>query len=104
MLILAPELDAAREGDVELKKIYVLSRFQGTGTAQRLMAEAVSAAEGSKRLLLGVKDDNHRAIAFYKRQGFEVIGTRQFDVGGALYDDLVLARNLSQTFSGKTPA
>lgn len=102
MLIPTPELDAAQEGDVELKKIYVLSRFQGTGTAQRLMAEAVSAAKGNKRLLLGVKDDNHRAISFYKRQGFEVIGTRQFNVGGELYDDFVFALNLTDALSLET--
>ncbi len=95
MLIPAPELDAAQTGDVELKKIYVLSRFQGTGTAQRLLAEVLRAAAGNKRLLLGVKDDNHRAIAFYKRQRFEVIGTRRFNVGGELYDDLVFARDLT---------
>ena len=95
LLIPNPELDVATSGDVELKKIYVLSRFQGTGTAQRLFAEVLSAAKGSNRLLLGVKDDNHRAIAFYKRQGFEVIGTRQFDVGGQLYDDFVFARELT---------
>lgn len=94
LLIPKPELDAARAGDIELKKIYLLSRFQGTGTAQRLMAEAVGAAQGNKRLLLGVKDDNHRAISFYKRQGFQIIGTRQFDVGGELYDDFVFARAL----------
>ncbi|MEM1053420.1 MAG: GNAT family N-acetyltransferase, partial [Pseudomonadota bacterium] len=76
------------------KKIYVLSRYQGNGTAQRLFAEVLKAAEGSERLLLGVKDDNHRAIAFYKRQGFETIGTRRFDVGGKLYDDLVFACDL----------
>ena len=104
LLIPRPELDAAREGDVELKKIYVLSRFQGTGTAKRLMAEAVSAARGNKRLLLGVKDDNHRAISFYKRQGFEVIGTRQFNVGGELYDDFVFALNLTDALSLETPA
>lgn len=95
MLISSPELDAAVEGDVELKKIYVLSRFQGTGTAQRLFAEVLCAAQGNKRLLLGVKDDNHRAIGFYKRQGFEIIGTRQFNVGGELYDDFVFALNLT---------
>ena len=94
LLIPEPELDAAVSGDVELKKIYVLSRFQGSGTAQRLFAEVMDAARDNKRLLLGVKDDNHRAIAFYKKQGFEVIGTRRFDVGGKLYDDLVFARNL----------
>ncbi|KEO90071.1 GCN5 family acetyltransferase [Erythrobacter longus] len=102
LLIPSPELDAVVEGDVELKKIYVLSRFQGTGTAQRLMAEAVSAAQGNKRLLLGVKDDNHRAISFYKSQGFEIIGTRQFNVGGQLYDDFVFARDLTRTVIGET--
>ena len=95
LLIPQPELDAAQTGDVELKKIYVLSRFQGTGTAQRLFADVLRAANGNKRLLLGVKDDNHRAISFYKRQGFEIIGTRQFNVGGELYDDYVFALNLS---------
>lgn len=95
MLIREPELDAAREGDVELKKIYVLSRFQGTGTAQALFTQVLDAASGNKRLLLGVKDDNHRAISFYVAQGFEIIGTRQFNVGGELYDDYVFALNLS---------
>lgn len=95
MLIPEPELDAAQSGDVELKKIYVLSRFQGTGTAQELFAHVLEAAQGNKRLLLGVKDDNMRAISFYKRQGFEIIGTRQFNVGGELYDDFVFARDLA---------
>ncbi len=103
ILIPQPELDAAQEGDVELKKIYVLSRFQGTGAAQRLFAEVLGAAVGSKRLLLGVKDDNHRAIAFYKRQGFQIIGTRQFNVGGKLYDDYVFARDLACDHSLETP-
>jgi len=102
LLIPRPELDAAQEGDVELKKIYVLSRFQGTGTAQRLFAEVLNAAQGNKRLLLGVKDDNHRAISFYKRQGFEIIGTRQFNVGGKLYDDFVFALNLTDALSLET--
>lgn len=93
-LVKAPELEAAQDGDIELKKIYLLSRFHGTGIAQRLFDTALSGAQGSKRLLLGVKDDNHRAIAFYSRQGFRQIGTRRFDVGGTLYDDVVLARDL----------
>ncbi len=93
-LLTAPELDAAREGDIELKKIYVLSRFHGTGIAARLLDTALAQAEGHARLLLGVKDDNH-----YTKQGFRQIGTRRFDVGGALYDDVVLARDLERTES-----
>jgi diamine N-acetyltransferase len=96
-LLTAPELDAAREGDIELKKIYVLSRFHGTGIAARLLDAALTGAEGHARLLLGVKDDNHRAIGFYTKQGFHQIGTRRFDVGGTLYDDVVLARDLDRT-------
>lgn len=94
-MLTAPELDAAQDGDIELKKIYVLSRFHGEGVAARLFDAALKSAAPHRRLLLGVKDDNSRAIAFYTKQGFHQIGTRQFDVGGKLYDDLVLARDLS---------
>ncbi len=94
-MLTAPELDAAQEGDIELKKIYVLSRFHGKGVAALLFDAALEAAAPNRRLLLGVKDDNSRAIAFYTKQGFHQIGTRRFDVGGKLYDDLVLARDLN---------
>ncbi|GAB5350162.1 N-acetyltransferase family protein [Alteriqipengyuania sp. 357] len=96
-LLTAPELDAAQDGDVELKKIYLLSRFHGSGIAARLFDAVIAAARGHARLLLGVKDDNRRAIAFYTKQGFHQIGTRRFDVGGTLYDDVVLALDLKQT-------
>ena len=43
-LLTAPELDAAREGDIELKKIYVLSRFHGSGLAARLLDAALAKA------------------------------------------------------------
>ena len=90
-LLKQPELEAAREGDVELKKIYVLSRFHGTGIARALFDAALKGSKGFERLLLGVKDDNNRAIAFYSKMGFEQIGTRRFPVGDQLYDDLVMA-------------
>ena len=96
-LLTRPELDAARDGDVELKKIYLLSRFHGSGIAARLFDAVMMAARGHDRLLLGVKADNERAIAFYRKQGFAQIATRQFDVGGTLYDDVVLAREISRT-------
>lgn len=91
-LLTSPELDAARDGDIELKRIYLLSRFHGMGMAQALMDTVQQAAAHDHiRLLLGVKDDNHRALSFYRRQGFARIGDRQFNVGGLIYQDLVLA-------------
>lgn len=93
-LICSPELDQAVDGDIELKRIYVLSRFQGTVISGVLMRHVLEACEGHQRLLLGVKDDNHRALSFYAKHGFETIGTRCFDVGGQTYNDFVLARAL----------
>ena len=83
-------------GDVELKRIYVLSRFHGSGTGPRLIEAAVEDARqrGAPRLLLGTYEDNQRAIAFYRKSGFEHAGTRQFQVGDKVFDDIVLARRL----------
>jgi ribosomal protein S18 acetylase RimI-like enzyme len=84
------------DGDVELKRIYVLSKFHDGGHGARLMAQAVEAARemGARRLLLGVNARNARAIAFYTRQGFIQAGVRKFQVGATIHDDFVLAREL----------
>lgn len=84
------------EGDVELKRIYVLHRFHGDGVGPALLDAAVEAARasGARRMLLGAYGGNERAIAFYKRNGFAQVGTRVFRVGDNDYDDVVLARDL----------
>ncbi|HWT43844.1 MAG TPA: GNAT family N-acetyltransferase, partial [Sphingopyxis sp.] len=94
-LVGKPDLAAALDGDIELKRIYSLSRFHGSGLGAALMQRALEAAQGHRRLLLGVYAQNERALAFYRKQGFADLGTRQFNVGGKLYDDLVLARPLA---------
>jgi ribosomal protein S18 acetylase RimI-like enzyme len=94
-LVATPELALAGPGDVELKRIYTLSRFHGAGIGPALMERAVEAARGSERLLLGVYVGNTRARSFYAKHGFEPIGERHFDVGGVPCDDLVMARSLA---------
>lgn len=94
-LLCAPELELAEPGDLELKRIYLLAPFQGTMIAGTLMRTVREAAVGHNRLLLGVKNDNKRALAFYAKHGFETIGSRRFDVGGQTYDDYVLALKLA---------
>jgi len=96
-LLTQPDLPGMEEGDIELKRIYTLSRFHGGGLGAALMQAAVEAAigQGAKRLLLGVYAGNDRANAFYAKQGFRQIATRQFNVGGQICDDFVLARPLS---------
>lgn len=86
-----PETDPHPD-DMEVQRIYVLSRFHATGVAQALMAHAI-AESGPRRLVLGVLKRNARAVAFYHRQGFREIGTRVFQVGASRFDDFVLARS-----------
>ena len=94
-LIGEPDLPTSRAGDVELKRIYLLSRFHGGGAGAALMHAAVqSASARGDRLLLGVYAGNARAIAFYRRRGFAPIARRKFEVGGTLYDDIVFAKPL----------
>ena len=93
-----PDLPGADHAhDLELKRIYLLGRFQGGGLGRQLMASAIShaCAVGARRLLLGVYAGNASAIAFYARHGFNQVATRQFNVGGRAYDDCVLGLGLS---------
>ena len=87
---------AALPGDVEIRRIYVLHRFQGDRVGWMLMKTALDAARrtGGTRALVGVYGKNDLAIAFYKRVGFSVVGERKFQVGMTLHDDLVLALTL----------
>lgn len=96
-LLTAPDLPIECEpGDLELRRIYCLSRFHGRGIGAGLMRHAAdhSAAQGATRLLLGVYERNQRALAFYAKCGFKQIGDRLFQVGAREYYDLVLARPL----------
>jgi len=82
--------------DMELKRIYLLHRFESLGVGRRLLATALEAAikTGARRLLLGVYDKNQRALAFYARHGFTEAGRKAFAIGSTVYDDLVLGRPL----------
>jgi diamine N-acetyltransferase len=82
--------------DVELKRIYLLHRFQGSGIGAALMDWSVATARslGKRRLLLGVNAENDQAVNFYLRHGFEHAGKRKFQVGNMICDDFILARRL----------
>lgn len=87
-----------RRDDLEVKRIYLLHRFQGSGLGRRMMDLAIDHArrQGAHRLLLGVYAGNRGAIAFYRHFGFRRVGQRQFRVGHTDYDDVILALELDQ--------
>ncbi len=97
-MICAPDLEGfeLREGDTELKRIYLFSRFRPGGNGQRLMDAALADARemGCRRMLLGTNAGNARAIAFYRRNGFTEVGTRTFVVGVQHCCDAIFGREL----------
>lgn len=76
----------------ELRQLYVLDRFTGTGVGPALMdwvvADAI--AGGARHLQLSVFTDNHRARRFYDKRGFEVIGPYGFMVGNHADEDIIM--------------
>ena len=97
-VLTSPDLPAVdtHAGDIELRRIYTLSRAHGTGLGPALMAQAQldARAMGCKRVLLGVYAGNDRARAFYEKQGFVKVGERQYQVGATLCDDVIYALQL----------
>jgi len=94
-LLTAPDLPVeAEQGDIELKRIYVLAPLHGSGLGAALIARALDDARdaGGRRMLLGVYGGNRRAHRFYEKQGFAVVGERRFLVGATWHDDRVYGR------------
>ena len=81
---------------VELLRFYVDRTWHGQGIAQAMMAEVIAAAlaDGSKTLWLGVWERNPRAIAFYRKCGFDDVGSHEFVMGADHQTDRILARSL----------
>jgi len=94
-VLTTPDLPAVdvQADDIELRRIYTLSRAHGTGLGPALMGQALLDARdmGRKRVLLGVYAGNERARAFYQKQGFAKVGERQYQVGATLCDDVIYA-------------
>ncbi len=85
-----------RGRSAELRQLYVLAPWHGTGAGQTLMDWAIATARetGARDLYLSVFTENHRARRFYERQGFERVGTYAFMVGSHADEDHVMRLTL----------
>jgi ribosomal protein S18 acetylase RimI-like enzyme len=80
----------------ELSKIYVREGSHGRGTAGDLLARSIDVARagGALGMWLGTNVENERAQRFYRKHGFEVVGTKRFRLGDRYENDLVFERAL----------
>lgn len=91
-LLLDAQHPLLKNKSVELEKIYVLENYLGKKAGKYLMNHALTYAkqEGYKTLFLGVWQENHRAVNFYKKAGFDIFDTRNFQLGKSLCDDFMM--------------
>jgi ribosomal protein S18 acetylase RimI-like enzyme len=74
--------------DRQLYSVYVLEHHHGTGVGQALLESAL----GTGPAMLWVAKENPRAIAFYRRNGFEFDGIEQIDPGAPSITDARMVR------------
>ena len=79
---------------VEIMRFYVDQPWHGRGIAQQMMDAVLATAReaGARTVWLAVWEQNPRAIAFYQRRGFHVVGAQDFWMGSDRQHDLVMAR------------
>ena len=85
---------AVRPGDGELKRLYVLAKYQNGGWGGRLFRAAMDwlLADGPRTLWIGVWENNPGAQRFYARHGFEKVGEHTFPVGRVVDREFTLRR------------
>ncbi len=64
----------------KLERLYLLKEFYDLKLGHRLLQQAVdlSKVEGEQGMWLNVWKANERAIRFYQKQGFDIVGESQF--------------------------
>ncbi len=83
---------------IELWRFYVERVWQGRGVAQALMTATIeaAAARGAGTVWLSVWQRNLRALAFYRKCGFEDRGEKAFILGNDRQTDRVMALALGE--------
>jgi ribosomal protein S18 acetylase RimI-like enzyme len=77
---------------LEIERIYVLQAYHGKKLGQALYEKATSIANEMKvkYVWLGVWEQNHRALQFYKKNGFVQFDTHIFKLGNDEQTDIMM--------------
>lgn len=80
------------ENHFEIERIYVLKAFLGQKIGQILFDKAIEIGreKNLEYVWLGVWEENHRAIRFYEKNGFEIFGKHDFVLGEDVQTDLLM--------------
>lgn len=91
-------LENSIPNSLELYRFYIADEAKGSGLAMRLF-ESLMAFVKSKNapvLYLGVWSQNHRALAFYHKLGFEIVGKYLYQVGNTFDDERIMRLKITE--------
>lgn len=88
--------EISSDNALEISRIYLKREVWRKGFGTQLLETCISEAEdmGNKVIWLSVWQHNSRAIAFYSRFGFEIVGEHIFDLAGSEQIDLLMEKGL----------
>ena len=86
------QTEKLKENHFEIERIYVLKAFLGQKIGQILFDKAIEIGreKNLEYVWLGVWEENHRAIRFYGKNGFEIFGKHDFVLGEDVQTDLLM--------------
>lgn len=90
------QTEKLEENHFEIERIYVLKAFLGQKIGQILFDKAIEIGreKNLEYVWLGVWEENHRAIRFYEKNGFEIFGKHDFVLGKDVQTDLLMKLKL----------
>lgn len=95
----SPSEFIAEEKLCQLQKIYVLKDFLSAKIGFQLQNQLLNKAKekGCRKIWLSVLHDNNRAITFYLKNGFQIIGEHDFQIGKQNFDFIAMAKQLQSS-------
>lgn len=83
---------------LEIARLYAAREHIGAGVGRLLMEQSIAVARqrGKAAVWLGVWEKNERAIAFYRRWGFEHFGNVDFLLGDDVQQDWLMVRWITE--------
>lgn len=93
----APHPMIETPGVAELQRLYIQERFTGLGIGYQLLqaAEQRAAAGGAALLWATVWVGNERALGFYPRRGYDVLGEPTYSFQGETHGNRLFGKALS---------
>lgn len=81
---------------LEIERIYIDVPYLGKGYGGELVKFAISKARELEKnyIWLGVWEENSGAIKFYKKHGFKIIGTHDYDMIAEIQTDFIMRLDL----------